>query len=38
MSATTMMLSDEQIKAIDKEYCSWGDTVHYHDEQTIFRN
>lgn len=29
MLDTKMKLSDEEIKAIDKEYCSWGDTVHY---------
>jgi len=38
MLDTKMKLSDEEIKAIDKEYCSWGDTVHYHDDQTIFRD
>mgnify|MGYP006916324188 CR=1 FL=1 len=24
-----MMISDEEIKEIDAEYSSWGDTVHY---------
>ena len=38
MLGTKVRLSDNEIKEIDKEYCSWGDTVHYHDEQTIFRN
>ena len=38
MSDTKLLLSDSEIKALDAEYCSWGDTVHYHDEQTIFRN
>ena len=38
MLDTKLKLSDEEIKALDKEYCSWGDTVHYHDDQTIFRD
>ena len=38
MPDTKLLLSDNEIKELDKEYCSWGDTVHYHEEQTIFRN
>ncbi len=31
------LLSDEQIKEMDNEYCSFGDTVHYSDDPKIFR-
>lgn len=32
------LLSDEQIKSMDSEYCSYGDTVHYSDNPKIFRD
>lgn len=31
------LMSDEQIKQIDSEYCSFGDTVHYSANPKIFR-
>ena len=30
------MISDEEVKALDKEYCSWGDTVHYSKDPKVF--
>ncbi len=38
MLKTDYRLTDSEIKAIDSEYCSWGDTVHYNDNLTIFRD
>ena len=31
-------LTDEEILALDKEYCSYGDTIHYNDVPKIFHN
>ncbi len=31
-------LSDSEIIELDKEFCSYGDTSHYGDDQRIFRN
>ena len=31
------LISDEEIKQLDKEYCSWGDTVHYSEDPKVFR-
>jgi len=31
-------LSDNEILALDKEFCSYGDTSHYSDNQRIFRS
>ena len=31
-------ISDEEILALDKEYCSYGDTIHYSDVPKIFHN
>ena len=31
------MISDEKIKALDEEYTSWGDTVHYSADPKVFR-
>ena len=30
------LISDEQIKEIDAEYCSFGDTVHYSQNPKVF--
>ena len=32
------MLSDSEIRELDKQYCSWGDTAHYSENPKIFRN
>ena len=31
------LMSDEQIKKMDSEYCSFGDTVHYSKDPKVFR-
>jgi len=31
------LLSDEELKAIEQEYCSFGDTVHYSSNPKIFK-
>ena len=31
-------ISDEEILALDKEYCSFGDTIHYDKEPKIFHD
>lgn len=31
------LISDEEIKQLDNEYCSWGDTVHYSENPKVFR-
>ena len=31
------MITDEEVKELDKEYCSWGDTVHYSKNPKVFR-
>jgi len=31
-------ISDEEILALDKEYCSYGDTIHYDEVPKIFHN
>ena len=31
------MISDLQVKELDKEYSSWGDTVHYSPDPKVFR-
>src|SRR5574344_11384 len=31
------LISDEEIKKLDAEYCSWGDTVHYSEDPKVFR-
>ena len=31
------LLSDEEIRAIEQEYCSFGDTVHYSSKPKIFK-
>src|SRR5574344_11470 len=33
-----LKLSDEEIRELDKEYCSYGDTVHYSANPKIFRD
>ena len=30
-------LTDEQLLSLESKYCSWGDTVHYAKQLTIFR-
>ena len=32
-----MLISDEEIKALDSEYTSWGDTVHYSKNPKVFK-
>ena len=32
-----MLISDEEVKALDKEYTSWGDTVHYSKDPKVFK-
>lgn len=34
----TNLLTDEEIKALDEKYCSWGDTVHYSTNPKVFRD
>ena len=34
----TNLLTDEEIKALDERYCSWGDTVHYSKNPKVFRD
>ena len=29
-------LTDDEIRELDNEYCSWGDTAHYSEEPKIF--
>ena len=31
-------ITDEQVKALDAEYSSWGDTVHYSKNPKVFRS
>lgn len=38
MSKPATMTSDSEIKELDKQYCSYGDTVHYSDDPKVFRN
>ena len=30
-------ISDEEVKKLDSEYSSWGDTVHYSKNPKVFR-
>ncbi|MFH1736838.1 MAG: aspartate aminotransferase family protein, partial [Actinomycetota bacterium] len=30
-------MDDKELLALEKEYCSYGDTVHYSDPPIIFR-
>lgn len=34
----SMSLTDSEIKKIDNEFCSFGDTVHYSDDPKVFRS
>ena len=33
----TLAITDEEVKALDNEYSSWGDTVHYSKDPKVFR-
>ena len=32
------LISDEEVKQLDNEYSSWGDTVHYSKNPKVFRS
>ena len=35
--STNISISDEEVKRLDEEYSSWGDTVHYSADPKVFR-
>ena len=37
MICSNEMISDEEVKRLDNEYSSWGDTVHYSSDPKVFR-
>ena len=37
MLCSNEMISDEEVKRLDNEYSSWGDTVHYSSDPKVFR-
>ncbi len=38
MQQLTHSITDSQIREIDKQYCSYGDTVHYSESPKVFRS
>ncbi|MBR1617048.1 aminotransferase class III-fold pyridoxal phosphate-dependent enzyme, partial [bacterium] len=37
MVVSNLTISDEQVKKLDEQYASWGDTVHYSPDPKVFR-
>ena len=35
--SSSLSITDEEVKALDAEYSSWGDTVHYSSNPKVFR-
>jgi len=38
MQNLTTSITDSEIKELDQQYCSYGDTVHYSDDPKVFRS